>query len=48
MNIYRIIYIGHYSIKLFCCFSCGIESRVGIGFDRHRTKSQYFNKMVKR
>ena len=27
-------------------FSMGVESRIGRGFDRHRTKSQVFNKMV--
>ena len=27
-------------------FSMGIESRIGRGFDRHRTKSQTLNKMV--
>ncbi|XP_055388942.1 diacylglycerol kinase A-like [Condylostylus longicornis] len=33
-------------LKMCNYFSCGIESRVGIGFDRHRTKSQFFNKMM--
>jgi diacylglycerol kinase (ATP) len=27
-------------------FSLGVESRVGLGFDRHRTKSAFFNKVV--
>lgn len=27
-------------------FSMGVESRIGRGFDRHRTKSQTLNKVV--
>ncbi|KAF4745480.1 hypothetical protein FOZ62_020783, partial [Perkinsus olseni] len=27
-------------------FSVGVESRVGLGFDKHRTKSQLLNKAV--
>jgi diacylglycerol kinase (ATP) len=33
--------------KLSCnYFSIGIESRIGLGFDKHRTKSQIGNKMI--
>lgn len=34
-------------LKMSNYFSCGIESRIGVGFDRYRTKSQLLNKMVK-
>lgn len=27
-------------------FSCGVDARMGLGFDRNRTKSQFCNKIV--
>lgn len=35
----------HY--KMCNYFSIGVESRIGVGFDRYRTKSAFLNKLVR-